>query len=129
MSRKINLKFNKNEDNMKLLISDMKQKKHIIELGGGERNISKQHKKGKLTARERIKYLLDEESNYIELGTFAAMDLYENFGGCPAAGVIVVIGEINKKSCIIVANDSTVKSRAWFPTVSYTHLRAHETLR
>jgi len=126
MSGKINLNFNKNEDNMKLLISDMKQKKHIIKLGGGERNISKQHEKGKLTARERIKCLLDKESNYIELGTFAAIDLYENFGGCPAAGVIVVIGEINKKSCIIVANDSTVKSGAWFPMTAKKNLRAQE---
>ena len=86
MSNKIDMKFNQNEDNMKLLVSELKQKKHIIELGGGKEKIEKEHKKNKLTARERIKELLDKESSYIEIGSFAANDLYDEFGGCPSAG-------------------------------------------
>ena len=126
MMKKMNIEFNKNEDNMKLLVSEMKQKKHIIELGGGEKNIKKQHQKGKLTARERIATLLDVDSLHLEIGSFAANDLYEEFGGCPAAGVIVVIGQINQKTCIVVANDSTVKSGAWFPMTAKKNLRAQE---
>ena len=126
MKKKIDIGFNKNEDNLKLLVSDMKQKKNVIELGGGTENIEKQHKKGKLTARERIITLLDKDSNYIELGTFAANDLYKDFGGCPSAGVIVVVGEIHKKTCIIVANDATVKAGAWFPMTATKNLRAQE---
>ena len=126
MKRTIDIAFNKNEDNMKLLVSSMKQRKHIIELGGGEINIKKQHEKGKLTARERIKKILDVNSFYIEIGSFAANDLYKEYGGCPAAGVIVVIGLINEKNCIVVANDATVKSGAWFPMTAKKNLRAQE---
>ena len=126
MNKKIDIKFNINEDNLKLLVSEMKQKKDIIELGGGTSNIEKQHKKGKLTARERIKHLLDENSEHIEIGTFAANDLYDNFGGCPSAGVVVVIGKVHKKTCIIVANDATVKAGAWFPMTATKNLRAQE---
>ena len=85
MNKKIDIKFNQNEDNMKLLVSEMKQKRNIIEMGGGKESIKKQHEKGKLTARERIENIFDKESNYIELGVFAAHDLYQNYGGCPAA--------------------------------------------
>ena len=126
MKKQNNITFNKNEDSMKLLVSSMKQKKQIIELGGGEINIEKQHKKGKLTARERIKKIFDTNSFYIEIGSFAANDLYEEFGGCPSAGVIVVIGLINDKNCIVVANDATVKSGAWFPMTAKKNLRAQE---
>ena len=126
MNTKIDIQFNKNEDNLKLLVSEMKQKKDVIELGGGPASIAKQHKKGKLTARERIKNLLDENSEYIEIGTFAANDLYEEFGGCPAAGVVVVIGKIHNKICMIVANDATVKAGAWFPMTATKNLRAQE---
>ena len=126
MKKQNDIAFNKNEDSMKLLVSSMKQKKNIIELGGGEINIEKQHKKGKLTARERIKQILDTNSFYIEIGSFAANDLYEEFGGCPSAGVIVVIGLINDKNCIVVANDATVKSGAWFPMTAKKNLRAQE---
>ena len=82
MNDKIDIVFNQNEDNMKLLVSEMKQRQHVIEEGGGKVNIEKQHQKGKLTARERVKNLLDKDSNYIEIGTFAAYDLYNEFGGC-----------------------------------------------
>ncbi|MAZ57877.1 MAG: methylcrotonoyl-CoA carboxylase, partial [Flavobacteriales bacterium] len=122
----MDIKFNKNEDNLKLLVSEMKQKKELIELGGGKSNIEKQHKKGKLTARERIKNLLDENTEQIEIGTFAANDLYQDFGGCPSAGVVVVIGKIHRKTCIIVANDATVKAGAWFPMTATKNLRAQE---
>jgi len=126
MKKKIDLDFNKNEDNMKLLVSDMKQKKNIIELGGGKASIEKQHQKGKLTARERINTIFDSNTNHIELGTFAAHDLYENFGGCPSAGVILAIGSIHGKHCVVVANDATVKAGAWFPMTAKKNLRAQE---
>ena len=122
----MDLNFNKNEDSMKLLVSEMKQKKYAIELGGGEESIAKQHKKGKLTARERINKIFDKNSKTIELGIFAASDLYLDFGGCPSAGVIIAIGEIHNKNCIVVANDATVKAGAWFPMTAKKNLRAQE---
>ena len=126
MEKPQNISYNINEDNMKILISTLKQKKQIIELGGGVENIEKQHKKGKMTARERLATLFDKDSKLIEIGSFAANDLYGEYGGCPCAGVIVMIGEINERNCIVVANDSTVKSGAWFPMTAKKNLRAQE---
>lgn len=126
MEKPQNISYNINEDNMKILISTLKQKKQIIELGGGVENIEKQHKKGKMTARERLTALFDKGSKLIEIGSFAANDLYDEYGGCPCAGVIVMIGEINERNCIVVANDSTVKSGAWFPMTAKKNLRAQE---
>ena len=126
MSKNMNIIFNKNEDNMKLLVSAMKQKKHIVEMGGGQKNINKQHEKGKLTARERLNKIFDTDSTILDLGTFAAEGLYGEYGGCPSAGVVVQIGYINGKICIVVANDSTVKSGAWFPMTAKKNLRAQE---
>ena len=126
MEKPQNISYNINEDNMKILISTLKQKKQIIELGGGVENIEKQHKKGKMTARERLTALFDKDSKLIEIGSFAANDLYGEYGGCPCAGVIVMIGEINERNCIVVANDSTVKSGAWFPMTAKKNLRAQE---
>jgi len=126
MNKKIDIKFNQNEDHMKLLVSDMQQKKNIIELGGGSQAIEKQHKKGKLTVRERIDTIFDKKSDYIEIGSFAANDLYENFGGCPSAGVVIAIGNIENRKCIVVANDATVKAGAWFPMTAKKNLRAQE---
>lgn len=126
MEKPQNISYNINEDNMKILISTLKQKKQIIELGGGVENIEKQHKKGKMTARERLANLFDKDSKLIEIGSFAANDLYGEYGGCPCAGVIVMIGEINERNCIVVANDSTVKSGAWFPMTAKKNLRAQE---
>ncbi|MBL31683.1 MAG: methylcrotonoyl-CoA carboxylase [Flavobacteriales bacterium] len=122
----MDIKFNQNEDAMKLLVSDLHQKKQLIELGGGAESINKQHQKGKLTARERIHEIFDKNSTYIELGVFAANDLYKEFGGCPAAGVILAIGKIHNRSCIVVANDATVKAGAWFPMTAKKNLRAQE---
>ena len=126
MEKPQNISYNINEDYMKILISTLKQKKQIIELGGGVENIEKQHKKGKMTARERLAALFDKDSVVVEIGSFAANDLYDDYGGCPCAGVIVMIGEINERNCIVVANDSTVKSGAWFPMTAKKNLRAQE---
>ena len=122
----MNIDFNKNEDAIKLQIADMKKKLAKINLGGGKKKIEKEHKKGKLTARERIDYLIDEKTNFLELGAFVANDMYKEYGGCPAAGVVMGIGYVASKQCVIVANDATVKAGAWFPITAKKNLRAQE---
>jgi len=122
----MNIDFNKNEDAIKLQIADMKKMLAKINLGGGKKKIEKEHKKGKLTARERIDYLIDEKTNFLELGAFVANDMYEEYGGCPAAGVVMGIGYVAGKQCIVVANDATVKAGAWFPITAKKNLRAQE---
>lgn len=118
--------FNKNEDKMNLLISAMEQKLAKIYLGGGKTRIDKQHEQGKLSARERIDFLVDKNSRTIEIGAFAGDDMYKEHGGCPAGGVVVVIGYVSGRQCIIVANDATVKAGAWFPITGKKSLRAQE---
>ena len=122
----MNIDFNKNEDAMKLKIAELNKKLAEISLGGGKENIAKQHKKGKLTARERIDYLIDKKSNFLELGALVADEMYKEYGGCPAAGVIMGIGYVSGKQCLIVANDATVKAGAWFPITAKKNLRAQE---
>ena len=122
----MNIDFNKNEDAMKLKIAELNKKLAEISLGGGKEKIAKQHKKGKLTARERIDYLIDEKSNFLELGALVADEMYKEYGGCPAAGVIMGIGYVSGKQCLIVANDATVKAGAWFPITAKKNLRAQE---
>jgi acetyl-CoA carboxylase carboxyltransferase component len=122
----MDLNFNKNEDHNKLLVSDLKNKLAKIKLGGGKKRIEKQHAQGKLTARERIDYLLDTNSPSIEIGAFVGDEMYEEHGGAPSAGVVVKIGYIKKKQCIVVANDATVKAGAWFPITAKKNLRAQE---
>lgn len=122
----MDLQFNSNEDYNRLLISDLKKKISKIHKGGGEKRIEVEHSKGKLTARERINYLLDEKSQSIEIGEFAGYEMYDEHGGCPAGGVIVKIGYISGKQCVIVANDATVKAGAWFPITGKKNLRAQE---
>ena len=122
----MNIDFNKNEDAMKLKIAELNKKLAEISLGGGKEKIAKQHKKGKLTARERIDYLIDEKSNFLELGALVADEMYKEYGGCPAAGVIMGIGYVSNKQCLIVANDPTVKAGAWFPITAKKNLRAQE---
>ncbi len=122
----MNLDFNINEDKMKLLVSEMNQKLNKIYLGGGKEKINQQHKKGKLTARERIDFLIDKNSSFFEIGAFAGDGMYKNFGGCPSGGVVTGIGYVSKKQCVIVANDSTVKAGAWFPITAKKNLRAQE---
>ncbi len=122
----MNIEFNKNEDKMNLLISAMEQKLAKIYLGGGKSKIEKQHEQGKLTARERIEYLIDKDSKTIEIGAFVGDDMYKEHGGCPAGGVVIVIGYVSGKQCIVVANDATVKAGAWFPITGKKNLRAQE---
>ena len=122
----MNLKFNKNEDKNKLLISELNKKHNSVKLGGGSEKVKKQHDKGKLTARERINYLFDPNSKSIEIGSLAGDQMYKNHGGCPSGGVIVKIGYISGVQCIVVANDATVKAGAWFPITAKKNLRAQE---
>jgi len=122
----MDINFNKNEDAIKLKIAEMKRRLAVISLGGGKKKIEKEHSKGKLTARERIEYLRDPKTNFIELGAFVANDMYEEYGGCPAAGVVMGIGYVSGKQCIIVANDATVKAGSWFPITAKKNLRAQE---
>lgn len=121
-----NMDFNKNEDNMKILISDLKHKRQAVYLGGGKKSIEKYKESGKLTARERIDLLLDKDSERTEIGTMVADGMYEEYGGCPSGGVVVVMGYIAKRLCIVVANDATVKAGAWFPITAKKNLRAQE---
>jgi 3-methylcrotonyl-CoA carboxylase beta subunit len=125
-TKKQDLEFNKNEDHMKLLISKMERKLQDVYLGGGKKKIDKHHAKGKLTARERIDLLLDKDINNIELGAFVGEGMYEEYGGCPSGGVVIKIGYVKGKQCIVVANDATVKAGAWFPITAKKNLRAQE---
>lgn len=111
---------------MNLLISAMEQKLAKVHLGGGKARIDKLHEQGKLSARERIEYLLDKDSKSIEIGAFAGDDMYKEHGGCPSGGVVVVIGYVSGRQCIVVANDATVKAGAWFPITGKKNLRAQE---
>src|ERR1019366_5323767 len=122
----MNIEFNKYEDKMNLLISAMEHKLEKIYLGGGKSRIEKLHEQGKMTARERIAYLIDKNSKTIEIGAFAGEDMYKDHGGCPAGGVVVVIGYVSGRQCVIVANDATVKAGAWFPITGKKNLRAQE---
>tara|TARA_B100001142_G_scaffold206547_1_gene204761 strand:+ start:174 stop:1802 length:1629 start_codon:yes stop_codon:yes gene_type:complete len=122
----MDINFNKNEDFNKLLISDLRKRFAHVKLGGGQERIDKHCKKGKMTARDRVDYLFDKKTKSIEIGAFAGDDMYEEHGGCPSAGVVVKIGYINGKQCIVVANDATVKAGAWFPITAKKNLRAQE---
>jgi 3-methylcrotonyl-CoA carboxylase beta subunit len=123
---KVELEKNKNEDNMKLLLSHMEHRLEKIRAGGGEKRIEKQHQQGKMTARERVQQLIDDNSNFFEIGAFAGYEMYEEYGGCPAGGVIAGLGYVCGRQCVIVANDATVKAGAWFPITGKKNLRAQE---
>ncbi len=120
------LEFNKNDDAMRLLISDMEQRLEKVYLGGGKSRIEKLHAKGKMTARERIANLVDKDSETLEIGAFVGDGMYEEHGGCPSGGVVIKIGYVSGRQCIIVANDATVKAGAWFPITAKKNLRAQE---
>jgi 3-methylcrotonyl-CoA carboxylase beta subunit len=122
----MDIEFNRNEDVMKQLISKMENRLDKIYLGGGQKRIDKEHAKGKMTARERVAALVDPGTDTVEMGAFAGYDMYEEHGGCPGGGVVVVIGYVSGKQCIIVANDATVKAGAWFPITGKKNLRAQE---
>lgn len=123
---KTDLEQNKNEDEMQLLIAKMQHRLKAVYLGGGEKKLAKQKAKGKLTARERVELLLDEGSSFLEIGAFAGYGMYEEYGGCPAGGVVVGIGKVSGRQCMIVANDASVKAGAWFPISGKKNLRAQE---
>ncbi len=122
----MDINFNKNEDHNKLLLTDLKQRFAKVKVGGGEKRIEKLHAEGKMTARERIDYLLDTKAKSIEIGAFVGDGMYAEHGGCPSGGVVVKIGYIKGKQCIVVANDATVKAGAWFPITGKKNLRAQE---
>lgn len=122
----MNIEFNKNEDVNKQLVFQVKNRLQKIYKGGGEKSAAKQKEKGKLLARERINYLIDEGSDFLEIGAFAAEGMYEEQGGCPSAGVVCGIGYVSGRQCMIVANDATVKAGAWFPMTAKKNLRAQE---
>ena len=122
----MDINFNKNEDHNKLLLAELKRRFAQVKLGGGEKRIEKLHSEGKMTARERIDYLLDSKAKSIEIGGFAGDGMYPEHGGCPSGGVVVKIGYIKGKQCIVIANDATVKAGAWFPITGKKNLRAQE---
>ncbi|MGB4972133.1 MAG: carboxyl transferase domain-containing protein, partial [Cyclobacteriaceae bacterium] len=122
----MDLEFNKNEDLFKQLCAKLKHREKLTKLGGGEKKIESQHKKGKLTARERIDYLIDKKSEFLEVGLFVGDGMYEEEGGCPSGGVVTGIGYVMGRQCMIVANDATVKAGAWFPITAKKNLRAQE---
>ena len=123
---KIDIERNKNEDALKLKISKMQHRLTNIAAGGGAKRIEKQHSQGKLTARERVELLLDEGTDFLEIGAFAGFEMYEEHGGCPAAGVVTGLGYVAGRLCMVVVNDATVKAGAWFPITGKKNLRAQE---
>lgn len=130
MSKTDNIKkdinFNKNEDQIRLMVSELKQRWNKVAEGGGKKKIDKLHSQGKLTARERVAFLLDKNRDQIEIGAFAGEDMYNEHGGCPSGGVVVVLGYVKGRMCLVVANDATVKAGAWFPITGKKNLRAQE---
>jgi acetyl-CoA carboxylase carboxyltransferase component len=122
----MNLDFNRNEDQNKLLLSDLRQKLEKIQEGGGKKAADKQHEKNKLTPRERIGYLTDKGAPFIEIGAFAGYEMYAEQGGCPAGGTVAGVGYVSGRQCVILANDQTVKAGAWFPITGKKNLRLQE---
>ena len=122
----MDLTYNKNEDALKLLLSEVKRREAILAKGGGSVKLQKQRDQGKLTARERVDALVDADKTCLELGIFAGDGMYEEYGACPAGGVVVVLAYVKGTQCIIVANDATVKAGAWFPITGKKNLRAQQ---
>src|SRR5689334_20468601 len=122
----MNIEFNKNEDAMKMSLGTMEKRLDKIYEGGGRKAIQKQKEKNKLTARERIDYLVDTNKTFIEIGAFAGYEMYDKQGGCPAGGTVAGVGYVSGRQCVIVANDQTVKAGAWFPITGKKNLRMQE---
>ena len=122
----MSLELEKNKDQNKLLLSELNQRIAAIKLGGGKARLEKIRKQGKMTARERVSFLLDDQTAAIEIGAMAGYEMYAKEGGCPAGGVIVMMGYVSKKLCVVVANDASVKAGAWFPITAKKNLRAQE---
>ncbi len=122
----MDIEFNKNQDELQQLIFQLDTRLKKVKLGGGEKKIAKQHDKGKLTARERIDYLIDEPDQFLEIGAFVGDGMYKEYGGCPSGGVVTGIASVRGRTCVIVANDATVKAGAWFPITAKKNMRAQE---
>ena len=122
----VNLAAPESTDTAPVDLSRLRALRDQIALGGGQKRIDREHQRGKLTARERVAKLLDDPSQFLELGTFAAHGMYEEEGGCPAAGTVMGFGRIAGRLCMVVANDATVKAGAWFPMTAKKNLRAQE---
>jgi 3-methylcrotonyl-CoA carboxylase beta subunit len=122
----MDIQFNKNDDVMKLSLSEMRKRLEKIYEGGGKKSIEKQRERNKLTARERIEYLRDADKPFIEIGAFAGYEMYAEQGGCPAGGTVAGVGYVSGRQCVIVANDQTVKAGAWFPIGGKKNLRLQE---
>ena len=122
----MDIEFNKNQDEMQQLIFQLDTRLKKVKLGGGETKIAKQHDKGKLTARERVDYLIDSPKDFLEIGAFVGDGMYQEYGGCPSGGVVTGIGSVRGRTCVIVANDATVKAGAWFPITAKKNMRAQE---
>ena len=122
----MSIEISRNEDKMKLAVSEMRQRWEKVSVGGGKKSIDKQHEKNKLTARERIEYLRDQDHPFMEIGAFAGDGMYKEYGGCPSAGTVAGIGYVSGRQCVIVANDQTVKAGAWFPITGKKNLRMQE---
>ncbi|MDA0793002.1 MAG: acyl-CoA carboxylase subunit beta [Bacteroidetes bacterium] len=120
------LENEKNKDALKMAWSSLQTRVRKNKLGGGKASLKKQEEKGKLSARKRIETLVDDPNSILEIGALAAENMYQEYGGCPSAGVVVVVGKISGKLCVIVANDPTVKAGAWFPMTAKKNLRAQE---
>jgi len=122
----MNKDFNRNEDVLKMQLSDIRRKLDKIYEGGGKKAVEKQKEKNKLTPRERIKYLVDSDKPFVEIGAFAGYGMYEEQGGCPAGGTVAGVGYVSGRQCVIMANDQTVKAGAWFPITGKKNLRLQE---
>lgn len=122
----MDIEFNKNQDELQQLIFQLDTRLKKVKLGGGEQKIAKQHDKGKLTARERIDYLVDDPKDFLEIGAFVGDGMYQEYGGCPSGGVVTGIGKVRGRTCVVVANDATVKAGAWFPITAKKNMRAQE---
>jgi acetyl-CoA carboxylase carboxyltransferase component len=108
------------------LVTELEKRLEKVKKGGGDKAAAKQKEKGKMLARERVDYLFDKDKPRIEIGALAGYEMYEEHGGCPGGGVIVEMGYVSGRQCIVVANDATVKAGAWFPITGKKNLRAQE---
>ncbi|HZQ42640.1 MAG TPA: acyl-CoA carboxylase subunit beta [Acidobacteriaceae bacterium] len=117
-------KFERNREATLRLLEEVRAQEARIREGGGAKAVEAQHKKGRLTARERLRLLLDPGSGWTELGLWAARGMYEEWGGAPGAGAVAGLGRVSGKLCLIIANDATVKAGAFFPMTAKKVIRA-----
>ena len=110
----------------RVLLDELESRAEGVRLGGGPKRIEREHSRGKLTARERIAALIDDGTDFMELGLFTGWGMYEDEGGCPSGGTVMGLGRIHGRLCVLVANDATVKAGAWFPITAKKNLRAQE---